>query len=66
MSQVLVEVKECEKCRTPIRTHFMGDRETSYDIASGDEHECWDIPDDAEVLLLNDDVAMGGCCEDGH
>lgn len=56
MSDVLVLVKECDLCRQVLRvvTDPESGREVAFDQPSGEEHECWDIPPGAEVLVAGD------------
>lgn len=59
-TDVLVEVKECDVCKAALRIIRDDERETAYEIASGEEHDCFEIPDDAELLVMKDE----GCnCE---
>ncbi len=59
---VVVRLKECDLCKTPIRIVLNDEREVSYDISTGDEHDCWVLPDDADVLVISD---PNGDCECG-
>lgn len=60
-ANVIVQVKECDVCRAAIRIVSDEDRETAFDVATGDEHECFDIPEEAELLVMDDDD-----CNCGH
>lgn len=62
MTDVLVSVRECEVCKAAIRIVGSGeeDRTVAFDVASGEEHECFDIPPDAELLIMQDNDP---CCD---
>lgn len=62
-ANVIVQVKECDVCRMAIRIFSDDDdREIAFDVASGDEHECFEIPEGAEVLVMEDNDD----CDCGH
>ena len=54
MSDVLVEVRECEVCKAALRIVNSDERQVSYEVASGEEHECFDVPENAELLIMDD------------
>lgn len=55
-SQTIVRVKECDLCKGAIRIVYGDDgREMSYEADTGEIHDCFDLPDDAQVLILSDD-----------
>lgn len=51
---VVVQLKECANCRTPLRIETVGDRETAYEGDTDREHECWELPEGTEVLVMDD------------
>ena len=62
-SKVLVQVKECDLCHQAIRvvSDPVKGRAVAFDEPSGEDHACFDIPKDAQVLVLEDNE---DCC--GH
>ena len=61
MYQKAFEVKafgDCSRCKTPLRIVQVQDekgmREISYDLDSSRTHVCWDLPEDANLLVLED------------
>lgn len=42
---------ECAKCKSPIQLKWVEGRAAAYDYAGG-PHTCWDIPDNADLLVL--------------
>lgn len=61
MYQQQFEVKafeECSRCRTPLRIVQVSDergaREIAYERDSARQHVCWDLPEDANLLVLDD------------
>ncbi len=51
---------ECEKCGQAVRVVFDDyaevddDRELSYDVSTGEVHNCWtQLPDNAELIRLD-------------
>lgn len=65
---VLMETKECEVCKAALHIVKSDEREVAYEVFSGEEHDCFDVPGDAEVLVM-DDVAKASFdddCNCGH
>lgn len=60
-SDVILQVKECDVCRAAIRVVIDKDREVAYDVATDLEHECFEIPEDAQLLVMEDED-----CNCGH
>lgn len=62
-SKVLVQVKECDLCHQLIRvvSDPVKGRAVAFDEPSGEDHECWDLPSDAQVLVIEDED-----CNCGH
>lgn len=58
MADVLVLVKECDVCRAALRVEIVEDRTVAFDFHSGQEHECFDVPANAELLVMDTDA---GC-----
>jgi hypothetical protein len=58
---VVVQVKECDVCRMAIRIIAGEGREVAYDVSTGLEHDCFVLPEDAHVLVLEDED-----CDCGH
>ncbi len=58
-ANVIVQVKECDVCRMAIRIISDEGRETAFDVASGDVHDCFDVPEDADLLVMDDDCNCG-------
>lgn len=56
-ADVLVSIRECEVCKAAIRIvgSEQDERQTAFDVASGEEHECFDVPETAELLVMDDD-----------
>jgi hypothetical protein len=54
-TQTVVRVKECDLCKAAVRIVYGKEREVAYDADTGEEHECFEIPPDANVLILSDD-----------
>ena len=59
-TQIAVRVKECDLCRQLIRvvTNSEG-RAFAFDEPSGEDHDCWDVPPNTEILAMEDDT----CCD---
>ena len=59
-TDVVVSIRECETCKAAIRIvgSEQDERQTAFDVASGEEHECFDVPENAELLVMDDDC---GC-----
>ena len=57
-----IELRECDKCKESLRivhenVHLGHDevvRAVAYEIASGKRHVCWNLPEDANLLVLDD------------
>ena len=47
-------ITECQKCKQTIRVLAVDGAEVVFDMKSGDEHVCWDVPEVAELLVLDD------------
>jgi hypothetical protein len=45
-------VSECTLCKEPVFTVDVDGESKKVSIASGEGHECWDLPEDAEVIVL--------------
>lgn len=46
--------QECDRCKQPLRIVRTKDREVSYDRDSEYRHVCWNLPEDANLLVLED------------
>ena len=47
-------IKECDICKqTILQIEEADGRVFAWDFPNGEEHECFDIPDDAEVMVLS-------------
>jgi hypothetical protein len=47
-------LKECDRCKESLRIVKDDDRVVAYEIKSGDRHVCWSLPEDANLLVLED------------
>lgn len=53
---IVLSVQECEVCRQVVMiTHDEG-REVAVDLHSKDPHECFDVPEGAELLVMEDEI----------
>jgi len=50
----VVELRECERCKESLEIVRVKDHLVARDVASGEKHVCWDLPEDANLLVLND------------
>lgn len=47
-------ITECPKCKQAIRVLDYGDTEVAFDMDSGEEHNCWHVGDEVDILVLPD------------
>ena len=59
----LVQLKECDVCRQVIRiwTDPETGREVAFDEPSGFDHECFQIPQEAELLVMDEPSDENDC-----
>lgn len=48
----LIGIRECPKCRETLRIVETRDGPAAVEQASMKEHVCWDLPQDANLLVL--------------
>ncbi len=49
-----IELRECDKCKESLRVVHEEERVVAYEVASGERHVCWNLPEDANLLVLDD------------
>lgn len=55
MTKLDITLKECDRCKQQLYIIRAKDgREIATDAHSGQEHDCWDLPADQELLVLDD------------
>jgi len=47
-------ITECPKCKQTIRVLEYDGTEVAFDMDSGEEHNCWHVGDEVEILVLPD------------
>jgi hypothetical protein len=50
----VVELRECERCKESLEIVRVKENLEAREVASGEKHVCWDLPQDANLLVLND------------
>ena len=50
----VVELRECERCKESLQIVRVKDHLVAREVASGEKHVCWDMPEDANLLVLSD------------
>ncbi len=50
----VVELRECAQCKESLEIVRVKDDLVAREVASGERHVCWDLPQDANLLVLND------------
>ncbi len=50
----VVEIRECDRCKESLKIVRVKDDLVARDVASGERHVCWDLAQDANLLVLND------------
>lgn len=48
----VLTVQECEVCRQVVMVTLVDDREVAVDLPSREPHECFEVPPDAELLVM--------------
>jgi hypothetical protein len=50
----VVELRECDQCKESLKIVRVKGDLVAREVASGDRHVCWELPQDANLLVLND------------
>lgn len=49
----VIAIRECDLCKQTLHVVRMKDERTvATDATSGEQHVCWDLPQDANLLVL--------------
>ena len=54
MKPEVVEFRECDQCKESLKIVRVKDELVAREVASGEKHVCWELPQDANLLVLND------------
>lgn len=52
---LIIQETECGRCKQALRLVTMADgREYAWDLKTNETHVCWDLPEDANLLVMDD------------
>lgn len=55
VTEQVVERRECERCKQALRiVRFPDQRLVAFDAKTKTRHVCWDLPEDANLLVMDD------------
>jgi hypothetical protein len=63
MTKEVVEIRECDQCKETLEivrykyelpSGTNASRVVALEMETGERHVCWDLPQDANLLVLND------------
>ena len=49
----VVELRECERCKESLQIVRVKEHLEAREVASGEKHVCWDLPEDANLIVMN-------------